>query len=509
MNVGQILTLSANKFPERTAIIFGDKRFTYQEFNERVNRFAHSFLRMGLRKGEKVAVLLFNSSHFVEAYLATAKAGGVFTPINFRFAPEEVRFILNHSDARFFFYGEEFSDLVEKIRPGLEQVEFFISAGEKRGKSVLNYETLLKGSRKEEPGVPLSEKDVCQLMYTSGTTGRPKGALITHGNILWNLVNTLLAREDKGGEIALVIGPLYHTAALNNHFTVRVALAGTSILIKSFDPRRVMEIIEAERVNVISGAPAMYQFLLSLPDLEKYDTSSITKCTAGASILPDGTKEKLLKLFPNANGVYDVYGCTEASPNIAILRGGDSFRKKGSVGPPLPFLEVRIVDHKDRDVPAGDIGELICRGPNVMKGYYKDRKATLEALRGGWLHTGDLAKMDEEGFVYIVDRKKDMIVSGGENIYPREIEEVLYHHPKIQEVAVIGVPDPVWGESVKTFVVLKKGQRMREEEVVGYCKKHLASYKKPKSVEFVESLPRNPSGKVLKTLLRDRSRSDA
>jgi len=306
-----------------------------------------------------------------------------------------------------------------------------------------------------------------------------------------------------------VVGPLYHTAALNNHFTIRVALAGTSILVKSFEPKRVMEMIEKEKVNVISGAPAMYNLLLALPDIERYDTHSITKCTTGASILPHETKERLLKLFHNAEGVYDVYGCTEASPNIAILKARDSLRKRECVGPPVPFLEVRIVDQKDRDVPAGDIGELICRGPNVMKGYYKDRKATLEALREGWLHTGDLAKMDEEGFMYIVDRKKDMIVSGGENIYPREIEEVLYHHPKIQEVAVIGVPDPVWGESVKAFVALKKGQRMRGDEVVEYCKNHLASYKKPKSVEFVETLPRNPSGKVLKTALRDLSRSDA
>jgi fatty-acyl-CoA synthase len=212
----------------------------------------------------------------------------------------------------------------------------------------------------------------------------------------------------------------------------------------------------------------------------------------------------LLKLFPNAKGVYDVYGCTEASPNITILKAKDSFRKRECVGPPLPFLEVRMVDDQGRDLPTGEVGELICRGPNVMKGYYKNKQATREALQGGWLHTGDLARMDEEGFIYIVDRKKDMIVSGGENIYPREIEEVLYHHPKIREAAVIGVPDQIWGESVKAIVVLKKGETMREEEVIEYCKNHLASYKKPRSVVFTEDLPRNPSGKVLKTVLREK-----
>ena len=504
MDVGQILTLTTNKFPERTAILFQNKRFTYQEFNGRVNQFAHVLLQLGLRKGEKVAVLLFNSNQFVEIYFATAKVGGVFTPINFRFAPEEVRYIVDHSDARFFLYGEEFSDLVETIRPKLTKVEFFISVRDGVAKGDLDYEALLKEPENTEPAVRLSEKDKCQLMYTSGTTGRPKGALITHGNILWNLVNTIVGREDQEREISLVIGPLYHTAALNNHFTVPMALAGTSILIKHFEPRSLMEIIEKEKVNVISGAPALYHLLLALPDVERYDTRSVIKCTTGASILPDETKKRLLKLFPNAKGVYDVYGCTEASPNITILKAKDSFRKVACVGPPLPFLEVRIVDDHDKAVPTGEVGELTCRGPNVMKGYYKDKQATREALKGGWLHTGDLARMDEEGFIYIVDRKKDMIVSGGENIYPREIEEVLYHHPKIQEAAVIGVPDQVWGESVKAMVVLKKGETIEEKEVVEYCKNHLASYKKPKSVEFVEDLPRNPSGKVLKKTLKEK-----
>ena len=393
------------------------------------------------------------------------------------------------------------------IRPHLKKVKTFISTGNQKLKKAFDYETLLKRSKKDEPAVRLSEKDECQLMYTSGTTGRPKGALLTHGNILWNLVNVIIGREDREGEISLVVGPLYHTAALNNHFTVRVAMAGTSILIRNFDPERVMKLIEKEKVNVISGAPAMYHLILALPDLEKYDTRSVTKCTTGSAILPHETKERLLKLFTNANGIYDVYGCTEASPNITILKAKDSLRKQECVGSPLPFLEVRIVDGKDREVAVGEVGELICRGPNVMKGYYKDRKATQQALRGGWLHTGDLARRDEEGFIYIVDRRKDMIVSGGENIYPREIEEVLYHHHKIQDAAVIGVPDPIWGESVKAVVVLKKGEAMKGEEVIEYCKSYLGSYKKPRSVEFVNILPRNPSGKVLKNELRRRYHS--
>ena len=505
MNIGHLLTLSANKFPDRPALLFEDKRFTYREFNQRANRFTNAVLGLGLKKGEKVAVLLFNSNHFVEAYFGTIKAGGVFTPINFRLAAEEVLYILNHSDARVFVFGREFTDLVAKIRSQLSKVQSFISIGKPTVPETLDYEPLLEASKDVEPDQPISEEDECQLMYTSGTTGKPKGAVITHRNVLWNLINTILGREEKEGDTSLVIGPLYHTAALNNHFTVRVALAGTTILIKNFEPRRVMEIIQKERVNVISGAPAVYHLILNLPGIEKYDTRSITKCTAGSSILPDETRRNLLALFPNAQGVYDVYGCTEASPCITILKAADSLRKRECVGPPLPFLEVRIVDDQDKEVPPGEVGELLCRGPNVMKSYYKDPQATAEALRGGWLHTGDLARMDEEGFIYIVDRKKDMIISGGENIYPREIEEVLYRNPKIQDAAVIGIPDPLWGESVKAFIVLKTGERMKEEEVIEYCRSHLASYKKPKSVAFVDFLPRNPSGKVLKTILRENS----
>lgn len=505
MNVGQLLTLQASKFPERTALIFENEKFTYREFNQRCNQFAHSLLGFGLRKGERVATLLFNSNPLVEIFMGTAKAGGVFTPINFRLAAEEVLYLLNHSDARFFIFGEEFYSLVGTIRADLPKVHFFISVGGATPPKTFDYVTLLQESPVEEPDRQISEEDECQMLYTSGTTGKPKGAVITHGNVIWNLVNTLLGREDKEGEISLLSGPLYHAAALNNHFFIRVALAGTSIILKHFDPGKAMELIEKEKINVISGAPAMFHLLLNLPEVEKYDTRSIVRCTAGAAILPDETKLRLMKLFPNAKGVYDVYGATEASPTISALKAADSFRKSACVGPPPPFLEVKIVDDLDREVSRGKVGEIICRGPNVMKGYYKDPQGTEEALRGGWLHTGDMGRMDEEGFIYIVDRKKDMIVSGGENIYPREIEELLFRHPKIQDAAVVGIPDPLWGESVKAFVILKPGRSMTEAEVIEYCKSHVASYKKPRSVRFVEALPRNPSGKVIKTKLREES----
>ena len=506
MNVGYLLTNAANRYPNRTAIVFEGRRFSYKEFNERVNSLAHGFLELGVKKGDRVAAMLYNSNQIVEVYFAAAKMGGVFVPINFRFKEKEAFSILDHSDAVIFVYEEEFEEMVVSLRSRLPGVKECVSVGRCAVGDVVDYEALIARFPPKEPEGEVTEDDECQLMYTSGTTGKPKGALITHGNVLWNLVNTMIAREDIPGDTSLVVGPLYHTAAINNHFTIRVALAGTSVIMRRFDPREMMELIEKERINVISGSPSAYNLLLQLPDLEQYDTRSVTKCTAGAAILPVETKNRLLKVFPNCGGVYDVYGCTEASPCITILSARDSLRKHACVGKPLIFLEAKVVDENGNEVPVGEVGEVVCRGPIVMKGYYKDEEGTKEALKGGWLHTGDLAKVDEEGFFYIVDRKKDMVISGAENIYPREIEEVLYTHPKVAEAAVIGVPDDVWGESVKAVVVLKEGQTMTEKEVIEFCKRHLASYKKPKSVDFVETLPRNPTGKVLKTELRARYR---
>jgi acyl-CoA synthetase (AMP-forming)/AMP-acid ligase II len=312
----------------------------------------------------------------------------------------------------------------------------------------------------------------------------------------------MLGREDRPGQVSLIVGPLYHTAALNNHLTIQIALGGKSVLISRFEPGELPGIIEREKVNVISGAPAFYHLLMQQPGAWDCDRSTITKCTAGADKLSLETKRKLLEFFPKIDGVYDVYGCTEASPCITILTAAESHDKHGSVGRALPFLQAAIMDENGTLLEAGMVGELVCKGPNVMQGYHNQPVATTQAIREGWLHTGDLAYMDADGFFYIVDRQKDMIVSGGENIYPRELEELLYSHPAVADVAVVGEPDEVWGESVKAVVVLKQGACLSEQEVVDYCKAHMASYKKPRKVVFLSELPRNASGKVLKRKLR-------
>lgn len=503
MNLADLLWFTCSKHPHTIALVDGVQRWDYGSLLGRVKGLAGSLLQRGIREGDRVAIMLPNSHQFVEAYFAALAIGAVATPVNFRFAAPEIRFLLEDSKPSAFFFHSSYGQRVSEALEGLEGPRLLVAVEGEKGGLGEDFEQLVsRGSPLEGP-LPRAEEDPCQLMYTSGTTGSPKGALIPHRAVLWNLINTMHGREDREGEKALIIGPMYHTAALNNHLTIQMALGGTAILIRSFDPMLVLEVIQKERATTISGAPTMFHMLMEYPQAHNYDLSSITKCTSGASILPQQTRRKLERFFPRIQGIYDVYGCTEAAPTISILRDEESRRKPGSVGRPLPFVEVKIVDEQDREVPSGEVGELVCRGPNVMLGYYRKPEATLEAMRGGWLHTGDLARMDQDGYLYIVDRKKDLIISGGENIYPREIEEVLLEHPAIADAAVVGTPDPVWGEAVHAFLVLREGHTLTQEMVVEHCRKKLAGYKKPRRVTFVSEIPRNPSGKTLKTRLRE------
>lgn len=504
MNVGYLLTNSARKFPNRLAVIADEGRYTFEALDHRTDRLANALLMHGLKKGDRVAILFFNGVHFAETYFAAIKAGLVATPINTRLAVPEILHLINNSRSTILFYDALFEARLKEVRDRLGTIRRFVSPHPGDRALAMGYDEFAATGENTNPAQPpVDESDPCQLMYTSGTTGRPKGAVLTHGNIIWNLFNTISGREDRPGERAVIVGPLFHAAALNNHFTIQIALGGTSILVRKFEPVSLLRTIQKERATVMSGAPALYNMLINHPKAHAFDVSSINKCTAGADKLIMETKKRIMDFFPNIQGVYDVYGCTEASPSITILGAGDSMRKDLSVGKALPFLDARVVDENDNPLPPGEVGEIVCRGANVMKGYDEDSDATKDAIRDGWLHTGDLARMDEEGFFYIVDRKKDMIVSGGENIYPREVESVLMAHPAIEDVAVVGIPDADWGESVKAFVVPKEGHPLDEQAVIDFCRPFLAGYKKPKFVAFVDAIPKNPLGKVLKRLLRE------
>ncbi|MEW5912762.1 MAG: long-chain fatty acid--CoA ligase [Thermodesulfobacteriota bacterium] len=503
MQVGELLSNSARRSPDTTAIVAGDERYTFAQLDQRCGRLAGALLARGLKPGDRVGILFYNTPRFVESYFACMRAGLVATPVNFRLVGPEMAYILQDSGAKALLYGRDFAGTIAEIAGQLPGLQFMVTPQPDGSTPAEDYRAFLEGGSYAACDLSMGEGQPCQLMYTSGTTGRPKGAVLTHSNVFWNLHNTIWGREDRDGQVSIIVGPLFHTAALNNHLTIQVALGGTSILIRRFEPEMLLRIIEQERATVISGAPTMYNLLLQHPKAYDYDRSSIIKCTLGSAKLATETKRRLIEFFPNISGLYDVYGCTECSPCITVLNQADSLRKNGSVGRALPFLTARVVDSKDRPLPPGEVGELTCKGPNVMAGYHNQPEATRQSLIDGWFHTGDLARVDEEGFFYIVDRSKDMIVSGGENIYPREIEEVLFTHPAVADAAVVGVPDPLWGESVLAFVAVRAGQSLSEDEVIAYCKQRLASYKKPRQVRFLPEIPRNPSGKVLKYKLRE------
>jgi acyl-CoA synthetase (AMP-forming)/AMP-acid ligase II len=325
--------------------------------------------------------------------------------------------------------------------------------------------------------------------------------------MMWTIASMTVGNEPGVGDIAAFRAcsppPVFHMAAFG--YCMAHLLFGATVILPTqmFNPQEVLQLIDREKVISILLIPAMANFLLAMPDLDKYDTNSLKVWISGASVLPTDTRKRFKECFPEVQ-IFDCFGQTESTGIISILGPADAERKQASVGKALPYVEIRVVDEEDRDVPLGEPGEAIYRGPNMTQGYYKNPEANARALRGGWFHSGDVVRQDEEGFFYIVDRKTDMIVSGGENIYPAEVEEVLYHHPKILEAAVIGVHDDEWGESVKAIVVPKRGETLTEDEVIEFCKDHLASYKKPKSVDFIDALPRNPAMKVLKTVLREK-----
>lgn len=505
MNVGYLLANTAAREPQSLALVSRHGRQSFAQLEDRVSRLAGAMLAKGLRPGQRVGILFFNGIHFVETYFAAQRVGLVAVPVNFRLVGREMAFVLNDSQTEALFFGAEFAEAVADTAARLETVRFFVSPGGQGPDPCYDYEQFLATGQPRPLNTAIKEDDPCQIMYTSGTTGLPKGAVITHRNVLWNLCNTMHGRQDSRGQISIIVGPLYHTAALNNHLTIQVALGGACVLVEKFDPQELLEITQREKATVISGSPAMYLMLMQHAKAGAYDTSSISKCTAGADKLPMEAKRRLLEFFPNINGVFDVYGCTEASPTITILNAADSLRKDLSVGLPVPFLNAKLVDESGREVGSDEVGEIICKGPNVMTGYHQKPEATAEVLRDGWLYTGDLARRDHEGFFYIVDRKKDMLVSGGENIYPREVEEIIFTHPAVADVAVVGAPDELWGESVQAFVALKPGMSATAEEIIDLCKENLASYKKPRKVCFVAEIPRNASGKTLKYQLREKA----
>lgn len=502
MNVGYFLVKSASKYPQKTILKSEEGEISYKVFNERVNQLCHGLISLGLQKGDKIATLFLNCQEMCETYFAITKSGGVLVPLNARLNDRELANLINHCDAKALIFHTEFAPVVSQIRADLTNIKYFIEALGKTDDENLPYGSLMEKQPESEPDVEIKEEDDFVILYTAGTTGRPKGCLLIHRNYIWASLNGIVDMDIRHKDKNLVVFPMFHTGGLAS-FIQRVAMGNTLYLMKSVDIETILKIIEKERITSLALVPTLFNALLQFPDLEKYNRDSVRYFTSAGAIFPVELKSQTTRVFPNAEAG-EIYGQSEEAGLGTRLLPEDVFRKIACVGQAFTNHEVRVVNDKAGDVKPGEVGEIIFRGPVVMKGYYKDPETTRQAIRNGWLYSGDMAKVDDEGYIYIVDRKKDLIVSGGLNIYPREIEEILYSHPDIAEAAVLGVRDPKWGETVKAIVVPKQGKELKPEEIIDFCATKLSSYKKPTSVDIVDSLPKTASGKIQKVLLREK-----
>lgn len=508
MVMGNMIDRNARLFPQKEAFVHNEQRITFREFRDRVNKLINSLLSHGVAKGERVAVLSTNSIPYFELYGAADKGGFILVPLNFRLAARELLHLIQDSEAATLFVEHKYVPTIESIKDQLTGVKRFICIdGEVPG--MLNYEALLEKASAGEPVVTVHEDDPVYIVYTSGTTGIPRGAVLTHRGQCQTANALALEMGLRIVDKTLDMMPLYHTgghAVAQAHFY----RGCTNVITGGFNPQDAIRLVETEKITTMQVVPAMIVDMLNQPDIERYDMSSLRMIFYASSPMPVSLLKRAIQRWGNI--FFQCYGLTENGPVATALAiedhvvdGPDQLtRRLASCGLPSANCDTRVVKEDGRDAAPGEIGEIIIKSEQMMKEYWKKPELTAHAMKNGWLHTGDLATVDESGYIYLVDRMKDMIVSGGENIYPREVEEVLYTHPAVLECAVIGIPDPKWVEAVHAVVVLKAESEAAAEEIIKYCKQHLAGYKAPKSIEFSDRLPRNPSGKVLKTLLRDK-----
>jgi long-chain acyl-CoA synthetase len=490
MNLAALGEENVGRFGEYVALHFEGRDYTNVQQQRAAARAARALARLGVGAGDRVVVLLPNCPEVMQAYGGILRLGAVIVPVVFLLSPDEVRHILEDSEARVVVTSPE---LVSKVEGWTGPV--VLVGG---GAGGLDWETLLAREDADAPIVPRQPSDLAVILYTSGTTGRPKGVALSHDNLAANARAAASLYELDRTAWALAVLPLSHSYGL----TVMNAgnILGTrAVLLRWFNPELVLETIERFRVQSMAGVPTMYVYLLHYPDAGRFDTSSMRSWGSGAAPLPLEIVEPFEAKF--GGRLMEGYGLTEASPVVSAHRLS-GVRKLGSVGQPIPGVQVAILDDEDRPVPAGELGEICVRGPNVMLGYYRLPEETARTLRNGWLHTGDVGRLDADNFLYVVERKKDLIIRGGFNIYPREVEEILYAHPAVAEAAVIGMPDPVMGEEVLAFVVRKPGAEAEADAIIAFCQERLAKYKCPRRVRFVPSLPKTPVGKILRKALR-------
>lgn len=514
MNTTEFLLITGSIVPDRPAVFCEGKRVTYAEVSDRVNRLANALGDMGVQKGDMVSILQVNCSQYVEAYFAAAKLGAIFVPLNFRAKSDELGYMLNNCEAKVLLVGERYVDLVNEMRPQLPKAEHFICI-ESKPDGMLNYDEVLASASPEEVFAEIDDDDVTILMYTAGTTGRPKGVPLTHNSFSLYVLNNVTPVDLEIEETNLLTVPLYHVAGVQ---AVMAAVYGgrTLAMLKQFEVKEWLKTVQEQKANRAMLVPTMLKRVIEDEDFDKYDLSSLKVITYGAAPMPFEVIKKAIDMFPRVMFI-NAFGQTETASTITslgpddhVITGTDEEKAKklkrlqSSIGRPMDDVEIKIVDDDGKELPTGELGEILAKGPRVMSGYWKDEEKTAKALTAdGWLRTSDRGYVDEEGYIYLAGRGDDMIIRGGENISPGEVEDVLYAHPKIDEAAVIGVPDPDWGQEPKAVVVLKGGETATGEEIMEFCRERLSSFKRPRYVTFVGELPRTSTGKVLKRDLRD------
>ena len=509
LTLGDIVRLNGKRVGKDVAIVWHDVRLTYEELDLRTNAVANALLAMGVGKGDRVALLATNCHQFIEVHIACSKVGAILVPLNTMLHPTELSRLLNHSEARVIFVTTNFTGVVDPIRNAAPKLKEFVSIGEAEG--MTSYEALISAYPSSDPSIRVAEDETAYITYTSGTTGLPKGVMLSHRNLFSNAVNAAIGYTMPLGGIEVIPFPLCFSAIFTGHVIAHLLVEGRVVVLDWFRPETFIDAINKERPTLTFLNPTMLHDFLSHPQFKECDLSSLRLFLVGAAPISPSRFQEARDAISNI--LIQCYGLTECGAFVTTTRPEDYAvedptklkRRLTSVGRPGPTLEVRIVDEKGTDVAHNgeDVGELIVRGPSVMQGYWKQPEVTAATIREGWLYTGDLATMDEEGYIWIVGRKKDMIVSGGMNVYPEEVEDVLYTMPQVQEAAVVGRPDERWGESVTAIIVPAGGVSINEEEVVQYCKERLASYKKPTKVIFVDQLPHTPAGKIKKAELRE------
>jgi acyl-CoA synthetase (AMP-forming)/AMP-acid ligase II len=513
MNLGQMLKVNAKRFPNTIALQDSERAFTYPETNRRVNKLAHSLVSLGLDKGDKVAVLLENSIEIVEVYLATAKTGLVIVPINFRLVGPEVEYIVNNSDAQALIVHDEFTPTVDAIKPDLKNIgpDNYLVVGERR-EGYRRFEEFVQEAPESEPETKVAPEDAWILIYTSGTTGQPKGVVRSHeSHIAFYLINAVDFGFNEH-DVCLNIMPLCHINSTFFTFTFTY-IGGTAYIhsARSFRPEEILEIIERERITFISLIPTHYSLILNVSEeARRRDVSSIRKLLCSSAPVRKEMKLAIMEFFPGVQ-LYEAYGSTEAGI-VTILKPEGQMRKLGSIGvESLGTDFVKILDERGNEVGVGEVGELYSRGPMLFDEYYKLPEKTTASFKGEWFSAGDMARRDEDGFYEIIDRKDNLIITGGEHVYPSEVEKVIGSHPAVFDVAIVGLPHEKWGEAVTAFVVPKDLDRPpTEEEIIAFCRDRVAGYKRPKAVYFIspQEMPRTGSGKILHRALRERAAGD-